>query len=66
MKKNMETSVKELQHRLEEAEQVMLKGGKRAVMKLEARIKELENDLDNEVRKTAESVKARVPMFACI
>merc|ERR1712227_718921 len=58
MKKNMETSVKELQHRLEEAEQVMIKGGKRAVMKLEARIKELETDLDNEVRKTAEAVKA--------
>lgn len=58
MKKNMETSVKELQHRLEEAEQVMIKGGKRAVMKLESRIKELETDLDNEVRKTAEAVKA--------
>ena len=53
----METSVKELQHRLDEAEQVIIKGSKRAVMKMEAKIKELENDLDTETRKTADCVK---------
>ena len=57
MKKNMESSVKELQHRLDEAEQVIIKGSKRAVMKMEAKIKDLENDLDTETRKTADAVK---------
>merc|ERR1712071_719354 len=45
MKKNMETSVKDLQLRLDEAEQVALKGGKKQVQKLEARMRELENEL---------------------
>ena len=57
MKKNLETTVKELQNRLDEAEQVVIKGGKRAVMKMEGRIHELETDLDNEVRKTADAIK---------
>merc|ERR1712004_921045 len=35
MKKNMETSVKDLQLRLDEAEQVALKGGRKQVQKLE-------------------------------
>merc|ERR1712076_27092 len=48
MKKNMETSVKDLQVRLDEAEQVALKGGRKQVQKLEARMRELENELDSE------------------
>merc|ERR1712179_171835 len=36
MKKNMESAVKELQVRLDEAEQVALKGGRKQVQKLEA------------------------------
>merc|ERR1711997_1115690 len=58
MKKNMETSVKDLQLRLDEAEQVALKGGKKQVQKLEARMREIENELDAEQRRTADSVKA--------
>ena len=38
MKKNMEQTVKDLQHRLDEAEQLALKGGKKQIQKLEARV----------------------------
>ena len=57
MKKNMESNCKELQARLDEAEQVLLKGGKRAVLKLEAKMRDLESDLESEQRKTAEILK---------
>merc|ERR1712071_646389 len=57
MKKNIETTVKDLQIRLDEAEQVALKGGRKQVQKLEARMRELENELDSEQRRTAESIK---------
>merc|ERR1719229_470210 len=57
MKKNMETSVKDLQLRLDEAEQVALKGGKKQVQKLEARMREIENELDAEQRRSAEGIK---------
>lgn len=40
MKKNMEQTVKDLQMRLDEAEQIALKGGKKQVQKLEARVRE--------------------------
>lgn len=57
MKKNMETNCKELQARLDEAEQILLKGGKRMVMKMEAKVRDLEGDLETEQRKTAEIIK---------
>ncbi|CAO2643644.1 Myh1 [Lemmus lemmus] len=40
MKKNMEQTVKDLQLRLDEAEQLALKGGKKQIQKLEARTEE--------------------------
>ncbi|XP_062261366.1 myosin-7-like [Platichthys flesus] len=57
MKKNMEQTIKDLQHRLDEAEQIAMKGGKKQVQKLEARIRELENELEAEQRKSSDSVK---------
>merc|ERR1711937_950493 len=57
MKKNMEGNVKDLQHRLDEAEQVALKGGRKQVQKMEARVRELENELDSEQRRTADGIK---------
>merc|ERR1711912_183361 len=57
MKKNMETSLKDLQVRLDEAEQVALKGGRKQVQKLEARLRELENELDSEQKRTADGIK---------
>ena len=38
MKKNMEQTVKDLQLRLDEAEQLALKGGKKQIQKLETRV----------------------------
>merc|ERR1712173_124780 len=58
MKKNMETTVKDLQLRLDEAEQVALKGGRKQVQKLEARLREVENELDSEQRRTSDSIKS--------
>uniref|UniRef100_A0A8D0Y191 Myosin-6 n=1 Tax=Sus scrofa TaxID=9823 RepID=A0A8D0Y191_PIG len=57
MKKNMEQTIKDLQHRLDEAEQIALKGGKKQLQKLEARVRELENELEAEQKRNAESVK---------
>uniref|UniRef100_A0A8C4SGT1 Myosin-7 n=1 Tax=Erpetoichthys calabaricus TaxID=27687 RepID=A0A8C4SGT1_ERPCA len=57
MKKNMEQTIKDLQHRLDEAEQIAMKGGKKQLQKLEARVRELENELEAEQRKSVEAVK---------
>ncbi|XP_053723705.1 myosin, heavy chain 7B, cardiac muscle, beta a isoform X1 [Synchiropus splendidus] len=57
MKKNMEQTIKDLQMRLDEAEQIALKGGKKQVQKLEARVKELESELDSEQKKSQEYQK---------
>ncbi|XP_041094582.1 myosin-7-like [Polyodon spathula] len=57
MKKNMEQTIKDLQHRLDEAEQIAMKGGKKQLQKLEARVRELENELEGEQRKGSDAVK---------
>ncbi|XP_016077908.1 PREDICTED: myosin-4 [Miniopterus natalensis] len=57
MKKNLEQTVKDLQHRLDEAEQLALKGGKKQIQKLEARVRELENEVENEQKRNVETVK---------
>ncbi|KAH0619039.1 hypothetical protein JD844_018644 [Phrynosoma platyrhinos] len=57
MKKNMEQTIKDLQMRLDEAEQIALKGGKKQIQKLEARVRELEGELDVEQKKNAETQK---------
>ncbi|NWV67764.1 MYH7 protein, partial [Malurus elegans] len=57
MKKNMEQTIKDLQMRLDEAEQIALKGGKKQIQKLEARVRELEAELDAEQKKMAEAQK---------
>lgn len=38
MKRNMEQTIKDLQKRLDEAEQIALKGGKKQIQKLETRV----------------------------
>ncbi|CAM4629489.1 unnamed protein product [Lepidochelys olivacea] len=57
MKKNMEQTIKDLQLRLDEAEQLALKGGKKQLQKLEARVRELENELESEQKRNVESIK---------
>ncbi|KAM9040379.1 myosin-8-like isoform 2-T2 [Megaptera novaeangliae] len=57
MKKHLEQTVKDLQHRLDEAEQLALKGGKKHIQKLEARVHELEGEVESEQKRNAEAVK---------
>ncbi|XP_063071612.1 myosin, heavy chain 7B, cardiac muscle, beta a isoform X1 [Engraulis encrasicolus] len=57
MKKNMEQTIKDLQMRLDEAEQIALKGGKKQIQKLESKVKELENELEMEQKKSQEFLK---------
>ncbi|XP_033895599.2 myosin heavy chain, fast skeletal muscle-like [Acipenser ruthenus] len=57
MKKNLDVTVKDLQHHLEEAEQLAMKGGKKQLQKLEARVRELENELEAEQRRGADAIK---------
>ncbi|KAL2091247.1 hypothetical protein ACEWY4_013510 [Coilia grayii] len=57
MKKNLEVTVKDLQHRLDEAENLAMKGGKKQIQKLEARVRELEAELEAEQRRAAEFIK---------
>ncbi|CAM9733785.1 unnamed protein product [Bubo scandiacus] len=57
MKKNLDQTVKDLQHHLDEAEQLALKGGKKQIQKLEARVRELEGEVDAEQKRSAEAVK---------
>ncbi|XP_008571173.1 PREDICTED: myosin-8, partial [Galeopterus variegatus] len=57
MKKNLEQTVKDLQLRLDEAEQLALKGGKKQIQKLEARVRELEGEVESEQKRNVEAVK---------
>ncbi|XP_076607744.1 myosin-1B-like isoform X2 [Chaetodon auriga] len=57
MKKNLEVTVKDLQQRLDEAEQMALKGGKKELQKLETRVRDLENELEAEQKRSGEAMK---------
>merc|ERR1712168_1428289 len=57
LRRGLESQVKDLQARLDEAEAAALKGGKRMIQKLEQRVRELEVELDNEQRRHAETMK---------
>merc|ERR1712055_591310 len=57
-KKILESQIKDLQMKLEEAETVALKEGKRAVAKLEGRIHELEGSFNEETNKYSEAQKS--------
>merc|ERR1711973_149180 len=56
-KKLLEAQVKDAQTRLDEAEQTALKGGKKALAKMETRIRELESELDAENRRLGDAQK---------
>merc|ERR1712212_802589 len=56
-KKLLEAQVKDAQTRLDEAEQNALKGGKKAMAKMDTRIRELESELDAENRRSADAQK---------
>ena len=52
-----DAQVKDMQSKLDEAETNALKGGKKAMNKLESRIRELESELESENRRNADSQK---------
>merc|ERR1711911_469549 len=56
-RKLLEAQCKDAQARADEAEVNALKGGKKAVIKMETRIRELESDLDAENRRMGDSQK---------
>merc|ERR1711902_349689 len=56
-RKLYECQLKDMQQRLDEAETNALKGGKKAMNKMETRIRELESELDAENRRFADSNK---------
>ncbi|KAG7247114.1 hypothetical protein CRUP_025300, partial [Coryphaenoides rupestris] len=55
MKKNLEVTVKDLQHRLDEAESLAMKGGKKQLQK--TGVRELETEYEAEQRRGAEAIK---------
>merc|ERR1712045_27538 len=56
-RKLLEAQSKDLQQRLDEAETNALKGGKKAMNKMETRIRELESEMDAENRRQADTLK---------
>merc|ERR1711902_60971 len=56
-KKLLEAQVKDMQARVDEAQTNALKGGKKAMTRMDTRIRELESELDAENRRSADSQK---------
>ncbi|XP_035676027.1 myosin-7-like [Branchiostoma floridae] len=57
VKRTMDANLKDLQRRLDEAEAIALKGGKRAIQKQENRIRELEGEISQQNRLHQEDLK---------
>merc|ERR1711970_179069 len=58
-RKALDYQVKDMQVKLDEAEQMALKGGKKVTSRLEQKIKDLENQLDDEQRRLVDSQKSQ-------
>lgn len=56
-RKLFECQAKDIQSRLDDAETNALKGGKKAINKMESRIRELESELDAENRRFGDAIK---------
>merc|ERR1711962_1232625 len=56
-RKLLEAQVKDMQARVDEAQANALKGGKKAMTKMDTRIRELESELDAENRRMADAQK---------
>merc|ERR1739846_20513 len=56
-RKLLDAQAKDMQARLDDAEQNALKGGKKAMSKLESRIRELESEMDAETRRLGDAQK---------
>merc|ERR1719412_905750 len=55
----LDNQVKDMQTKLDEAEQLSVKGGKKVVSRLEQKIKDLEGQLDDEQRRLVEAQKSQ-------
>ncbi|XP_051006310.1 myosin-15 [Acomys russatus] len=55
IRKNMEQTIKDLQKRLGEAEQTAVLGNKKQIQKLESRVRDLEAELEGELRRSADA-----------
>merc|ERR1712209_145453 len=56
-KRLLEAQAKDMQARVDEAQTNALKGGKKAMTRMDTRIRELESELDAENRRNADSLK---------
>merc|ERR1719464_538423 len=56
-RKLLDAQVKDMQSRVDEAQTQALKGGKKAMTKMDTRIRELESELDAENRRMADAQK---------
>ena len=56
-RKLLECQIKDIQQRLDDAETNALKGGKKAMNKMDTRIRELESELDAENRRFGDAIK---------
>merc|ERR1712168_739895 len=58
-RKTLDFQVKDMQSKLDEAEQLAVKGGRKVTSRLEQKIKDLENQLDGEQRRLVDAEKSR-------
>ncbi|XP_077850248.1 myosin-15 [Macaca mulatta] len=65
-RENMEQTITDLQKRLAEAEQTALMGSRKQIQKLESRVRELEGELEGEIRRSAEAQRGARRLERCI
>lgn len=58
-RKSLDYQVKDMQTKLDEAEQLAIKGGKKITSRLEQKIKDLESQLDDEQRRLVDAQKSQ-------
>merc|ERR1712095_60909 len=58
-RRSMDCQVKDMQTKLDEAEQLAVKGGKKVTSRLEQKIKDLESQMDDEQRRLVEAQKSQ-------
>ncbi|KAM5332431.1 LOW QUALITY PROTEIN: myosin-15 [Glossophaga mutica] len=66
MRRNMEQTMKDLQKRLSEAEQMTLMGSRKQIQKLESRVSELEGELEGKILRNAEAQRGARQLEQCI
>ncbi|XP_066097731.1 myosin-15 [Saccopteryx bilineata] len=65
-RRNMEQTIKDLQRRLDDAEQMALMGSRKQIQKLESRVGELEGELEGEIHRRAEAQRGARRLERCV